>query len=145
LAEYINKFNPSSVADIGCGDGRTTIGIAKVSPSINYFGFDYSVAMISNARSNLALEGVNNVEINQDDIRYTLSDEFDLIYTTRCLINLPGFELQKIALRYIHEILHEGSRYLMIENFIEGQDNFNRLRREFHLPEIPIRDHNYFF
>ena len=33
----------------------------------------------------------------------------------------------------------------MIENFNEGQNSFNNLRKEFSLPEIPIRDHNFFF
>ena len=33
----------------------------------------------------------------------------------------------------------------MIENFIEGQNNFNKIRRDFGLSEIPVRDHNNFF
>jgi hypothetical protein len=33
----------------------------------------------------------------------------------------------------------------MIENFIEGQDNFNRVRASFGLPEISIREHNCLF
>ena len=35
--------------------------------------------------------------------------------------------------------------YLMVENFIEGQNDFNQVRNNFGLPEIPIREHNYFF
>jgi hypothetical protein len=33
----------------------------------------------------------------------------------------------------------------MIENFVEGQDNFNRVRELFQLPPIKVRDHNLFF
>ena len=33
----------------------------------------------------------------------------------------------------------------MVENFCEGQENFNQVRKNFGLPEIPIRAHNLFF
>ncbi|MEI6415714.1 MAG: class I SAM-dependent methyltransferase, partial [Pseudomonadota bacterium] len=64
---------------------------------------------------------------------------------TRCLINLPSWDLQKIALDNIHRSLKIGGIYLMLENFIEGQANFNKVRKDFGLPEIPIREHNFFF
>jgi len=33
----------------------------------------------------------------------------------------------------------------MVENFLEGQEKFNQVRKGFGLEEIPIREHNYFF
>ena len=33
----------------------------------------------------------------------------------------------------------------MIENFIDGHENFNQVRKDFGLPEIGMRDHNNFF
>ena len=145
LAEHIKQLKPASVADIGCGDGRTTIGIAKGLHDVQFAGFDYSAAMVENARSNVAEQGLENVVFARHDIRDPLKDHFDLAFTTRCLINLPDWELQRIALRNIHNALLDGGHYLMIENFSEGQENFNQLRREFGLPEIVVRDHNLFF
>lgn len=145
LIEQIGRLKPVTVADIGCGDGRTTIGIAKGFPGSKFSGFDYSDTMVENARVNLAEHGLSNVDLRCHDIRNPLGSCFNLVYSTRCLINLPAWELQRLALWNIHQALHVGGHYLMIENFIEGQENFNRLRREFGLPEIAVRNHNLFF
>lgn len=146
LTEQIDRLKPASVIDIGCGDGRTTIGIAKGFSGLKISGFDYSDAMVENARANLLSQGVTNIHFERHDIRDPLmAGGFDLAYTTRCLINLPNPDLQRLALRNIHQALNVGGHYLMIENFIEGQENFNRIRKEFGLPEIPIRNHNLFF
>ena len=145
LSELIFKLNPSTVVDIGCGDGRTTIGIARKLPKISFVGYDYSSAMVENARRNLADEGIGNVSFGQHDILGSIEDQFDLAYTTRCLINLPDWKLQRCAIRNIHASLHVNGHYLMIENFINGHENFNQLRKEYGLPEISVRDHNLFF
>lgn len=145
LRERINKYSPRRVADVGSGDGRTTIGLAKTFADIKFYGFDYSSSMVQNSRNVLAVEGLHNATFSQRDVCDGLADSFDLIYTTRCLINLPAWDIQRTALRNIHNALTPGGVYLMIENFIEGQENFNRVRRSFDLPEIPIRQHNYYF
>lgn len=145
LFQRIKAIEPQSVVDIGCGDGRTTIGIARNLPDIKFTGFDYSAAMVENARNNLVSQSINNVEFGCHDIQNPLADQFDLAYTTRCLINLPDLELQRIAISNVHAALNKGGHYLMVENFVEGHDNFNQLRREYGLPEIAMRDHNLFF
>ena len=61
------------------------------------------------------------------------------------MINLADWESQKEAISNIGNSLKNGVVYLMIENFIEGQEMFNSLRATFGLPVIPIRDHNTFF
>jgi SAM-dependent methyltransferase len=145
LSDRIRAFSPRRVADVGSGDGRTTIGLARKFSNIQFFGFDYSPSMVDNSREVLASEGIQNAAFEQRDICNGLSDSYDLIYTTRCLINLPAWDIQKDAIRNIHGALTPGGNYLMIENFLEGQENFNRVRRSFDLPEIPIREHNYYF
>lgn len=145
LTENITRLNPKSVVDIGCGDGRTTIGVARHLSEPKFFGVDYSNAMIENARKNLNKHRLSNVIFNSHDIRDPLVDSFDLAYTTRCLINLPDRNLQLLALQNIHQALRTGGHYLMIENFTEGHENFNVVRKKFGLPEIAIRNHNLFF
>lgn len=145
LADKVSVYEPKSIADIGCGDGRTTIGLAEKFEQIALTGYDYSESMISNARRILANRSIGNVSLGQHDVCNPLPHKFDLIYTTRCLINLPTWELQMNAIKNIHASLNDGGVYLMIENFVDGQDEFNRVRRSFDLPEIPIRDHNNFF
>lgn len=145
LTKRIQKYTPDRVADVGCGDGRTTVRLAKNLQLPNVIGYDYSSSMIKNARNYLSSEGLTNVKFERLDICEELNRTFNLVYTTRCLINLPSWELQKLAIRNIHQSLVAGGIYLMIENFTEGHENFNQVRKIFDLPEIPIRDHNFFF
>lgn len=145
LIEEIKKFSPKRVADVGSGDGRTTIGLARTFSDVQFFGFDYSPAMVNNSNQILSTQSVSNIVFNQLDVTVDLSHSFDLIYTTRCLINLPSWDLQKKALRNIHKSLADKGVYVMIENFVEGHENFNLIRKKFELPEIQIREHNLFF
>lgn len=145
LIGLISEIKPAAVVDIGCGDGRTTLGIAEKLPGINFAGYDYSTTMIENARQNLACKEFGNVLFGQHDILQPIDGQFCLAFTTRCLINLPDWQHQRVALRNIHSALKAGGHYLMIENFIEGHDNFNKLRKDFGLSEISVRDHNLFF
>ncbi|QWD32244.1 class I SAM-dependent methyltransferase [Polynucleobacter paneuropaeus] len=145
LLQWIEKIKPSTIADIGCGDGRTTIGLAQSLREITFSGYDYSQAMIHNANKNLAVEDISNITF----LRHDVCDEFygvhELMLSTRCLINLPTWAMQQQAIRNIHNGLSAKGYYLMIENFADGQENFNQLRRKFDLPEIPQRSHNLFF
>ena len=145
LYERIQKYSPDSVADVGCGDGRTTTRLASKYPKVSFSGFDYSSFMVENARKQLSSAKLPNIRFNQLDICAGLKDSFDLVYTTRCLINLPSWDLQKTAINNIHKSLTNDGVYLMVENFIEGQENFNQVRKNFGLTEIPIREHNFFF
>jgi SAM-dependent methyltransferase len=145
LSERIGKYMPTCVADVGCGDGRTTTRLAGVFPNIFFSGFDYSSTMVDNARQVLSARNTSNVDFHELDICQGLDGSFDLIYSTRCLINLPSWELQRVAIDNIHTALHSNGVYLLVENFVEGQNNFNQIRRNFGLPEIPIREHNLFF
>ena len=101
--------------------------------------------MVKNARGNLAAANITNLTVSLCDILRPMSGKFDMAYTTRCLINLPDWELQKKAIKHIYDLLNVGGVYVMMENFIEGHDNFNRLRESFGLPIIAVRDHNLFF
>lgn len=145
LFERIQKYSPDFVADVGCGDGRTTTRLASKFPNLFFSGFDYSSFMIENARNHLPPGELSNIQFDQLDICAGLKDSFGLIYTTRCLINLPSWDLQKVAINNIHSSLTIGGVYLMIENFIEGHENFNQVRKNFDLPEISIREHNFYF
>ena len=145
LSERLVRYSPNLVGDIGCGDGRTTLRLANDCTNVTFLGFDYAPSMVKNARANLFSAGLSNVKFEQLDICKGLKGSFDLIYTARCLINLPSWDLQKIAIDNIHNALNKGGVFLMIENFIEGHNNFNQIRKDFGLPEISVRDHNLFF
>jgi SAM-dependent methyltransferase len=146
LRDAVNRYKPTRVMDIGCGDARTTARLATEFERIRFIAGDYSESMVRNARHNIILAGLSNVTLTLCDVSKSLPvDLQEMIYSTRCLINLPSWELQRAAISNIADRLAIGGTYVMIENFLEGHDNFNRFRREFGLPEIPIRNHNLFF
>lgn len=142
ISEYIAKLKPNSVADLGCGDGRLLVTIATMHPDIKFYGYDYSDEMLKIALNLIQLKNLENVKLQLHNILNPIPGKFDLVYTVRCLINLPDWELQKKSINNIYESLQQGGYYLMIENFIEGHDTFNNLRKKFNLPEIPVRKHN---
>jgi hypothetical protein len=63
----------------------------------------------------------------------------------RSLINLTTSEQQYATIAQIGQHLAPGGYYFCVENFMQGQDNFNRIRVAMGLPEIPVRWHNLFF
>lgn len=154
LINYIKDLRNNKridVADIGCGDGYSTLNIAKEIKDADFVGIDYSTKMIENAKKNLS-----NFARLTDRIKFLTGDvtkideifgrnQFDFIITVRCLINLTSSEMQYDAINRIHYLLKPGGVYLAIENFHEGQIELNKARANVGLSEIKIRWHNCFF
>jgi SAM-dependent methyltransferase len=145
LSEQIERHAPSRVMDIGCGDAYTTLRLARRFPHIEFVGGDYARPMIKNAAGNAAKFETKNVDLLQFDV-LSPSDigQFDFVYTSRCIINVVGWDKQKAAFRSIHGLLRPAGVYCMLENFMDGQAALNEVRQSFGLDEIKVRDHNCF-
>ena len=141
----------SKILDVGCGDGYTTLNIAKSFPETKFEGVDYSENMIANAKVNVKNSdgAISNVSFKVADATKIQdsfpAETFDFILSDRCLINLENSQAQYEAVKQISQILKPGGYYLAIENFNEGQNNLNEARVKMGLSEIPVRWHNYFF
>jgi len=154
IIETINSLGVhegASVLDVGCGDGYTTLDVAQALPGLCFLGIDYSASMIENARRQLALRTDLQERLtfrigDATNLEAACGDEtFDVVMTDRCLINLALSESQSQAVAQIAEHTKPGGHYVAIENFVEGQDNLNAMRRAVGLPDIPVRWHNLFF
>lgn len=152
LANAIAEYAPraSRGLDVGCGDGLTTLRVARAQPSLRVTGVDFSPAMITLAETHrIAATERERVEFLPADARELESAlgglRFDLAITDRCLINLEDLEQQRRALGQIAGRLQPGGLYLAVENFTEGQAAMNSARARLGLPEIPVRWHNRFF
>ena len=146
VSQIVRSHDAQIIHDVGCGDGLTTLYCAREHPDKKFYGTDFSQSMIENARANLARQALHNVAFDIGDATEAgMRSGIELAYSTRCLINLSGWDAQIGAIRNIHDSLVCGGVYLMIENFVEGQNAFNAMRLAFDLPEIEIRHHNTFF
>lgn len=140
--------NKKNILDIGCGDGFSTLSVAKSFPKSNFIGGDYSQGMIENAklllkktplklkkRIDFQLVNVTNIKLNK---------KFDVAISDRCIINMPDRATQEKAIKEISSSLKSGGHYIMVENFIEGHHKMNQLRKKLKIKEIPVRWHNLF-
>ena len=79
------------VADIGCGDGWSAIGIARAYPAVTVDGYDVDADSVEAARRHAAAEGLG------DRVRFTLVDaasvptsgDYDLVAAFECIHDLP--------------------------------------------------------
>ena len=84
-----------------------------------------------------------NFEFSQGDIRkIDFEDEkFDVVYTTRVLINLPTWEEQKLGIEECFRVAKKGGT-IICEAFYEPLVAINSIRRITNLPELYEHDFN---
>lgn len=132
----------SRLVDIGCGAGVTVKELAPILSAA--VGIDFSEGMIQRARA-------QNHELSAS-VRFEVADVlkldpaqlgiFDVAVTIRCLINLPDWDAQRLALRNIAAIVRPGGMYYFIEGSADGRESLNALRQAVGLEAMPIVWHN---
>jgi 2-polyprenyl-3-methyl-5-hydroxy-6-metoxy-1,4-benzoquinol methylase len=80
IHERLSADPPARVADIACGQGRSSIAIARAYPNVVVDGIDSDAASIECARRHLASSGVEDrVSFHARDAEAALSGPYDLI------------------------------------------------------------------
>jgi len=86
LLDKLGLKDNESVLDIGCGDGKLTIEIAKRVPNGHVVGIDNSEEMISFAKKNFPKDSYPNVDWRlMDATKIDFDDEFDAAYSNAVL------------------------------------------------------------
>ncbi|MCS0674057.1 class I SAM-dependent methyltransferase [Cytobacillus firmus] len=142
-----NISNGCKVLDIGCGNGIKGIKLAETF-DIDYTGIDFSEEMVKKANTNLKINKNNikgHIKFVKGDVLHLkeyVQDSYDIVITSRCLINLISIEDQIKAITNIYQILKDKGIYLMIENSMQSLNNLNAVRETFGLEGINVRWHN---
>ncbi len=132
--------NGVRVLDIGCGNGYATRKFANINMASRFTGMDISEEMILHTP---ARKPKNLMFVRGDVMR--LTGQFDQVISTRCLINLPSWEAQQIALKNILDVLPKGGELILVENTIDGLELLNEQRAKLGLSNIQMKWHNKYF
>ncbi len=137
---YILEFlkDKSTVLDIGCGEGSSSIKFAKVVDKL--IGVDYSETLIEGAR----LKSLPNTQFMVGDVldikKLFSANTFDAVISIRCLINLPTAELQYKALENIFYVLKNEGDLFLSEGYQSGWEGINAHRQRNGLDIMSVVD-----
>ena len=135
------------VCDMGCGNGRTLLFLARKFKKTKFIGIDYVEEMIIAAKKQQKLLKIPNITflyadaISQDVIDLFGPIKFDKVFTKRLLVNLKG-EDKKKAIKNTYSILKKRGTYIMIECFLEPLKKINKIRKELDLENINVKHFN---
>lgn len=141
-----------SILEVGCGNGYNTIAIKEMFNKSVVHGIDFSPKMISNAKKLLSETVLNKSDsigffigdakaLNNQEL---LLDQYDIVITDRCLINLLGEGDLEKGLYSIFSKLKKGGSGIFIENFINSRNKQDDLREVVGLKRREIPEFNKF-
>ena len=120
LVERVKKYNPSDIADLGCGPGNSTAVLRSAFPNARIVGIDSSSAMIGKAKKTCP-----DTEFKLCDIR-NLNEKYDLLFSNACLQWIPDHDT---LLPCLMERLNAGG-VLAVQIPINGEEPLYRIIRE---------------
>ena len=148
IRRVIEAHKPKTVLDVGCGNGYSTIQFAKEFPDTYFVGVDFSDEMIAEAEKAYPPTLSTNYRWVKGDV-LSLSrdpdlegDKFEMVISTRCLINLDNWAEQKLGILEMRKMLVDGGHLVLVENTKDGLEKLNAIRASISLPEIKERWHN---
>ena len=142
IGQHINRGD--NVLDVGCANGYSSFHLLDRNIH-SLVGVDFSQNMIEQA--NVAKQEVQtNCEISFEvgdvrNLRFN-DDVFDVVYTTRVLINLPTWQEQMQGIRECCRVCKSGGTVILSEAFWEPLTLLNALRALKALPPLVEHDFN---
>jgi|APSaa5957512535_1039671.scaffolds.fasta_scaffold62695_2 ubiquinone/menaquinone biosynthesis C-methylase UbiE len=142
ISEHIN--NNDKVLDVGCANGYSTFNQLKKHNLNAITGVDFAENMIHYANESLKKNKCSNVNFEVGDVRnLKFSDNtFDVVYTTRVIINLPTWEEQINAIKECIRVAKSGGTIVLCEGFWEPLVKLNALRTLANLEPLAEHDFN---
>ncbi len=137
-----------SILEVGCGNGFNAISLSQ-SLECKIEGFDFIPEMVESANSNksqLDKSICERIHFKIGDVLdLDLSKKYDVVFSCRCLINIPTWELQKTAISDLTRVVKPGGILLLLENFNDNHSEQNNLRELVGLKRRDVAEFNNFF
>lgn len=144
IGQYIGDGH--EILDVGCANGYSALH-HSLKNIRRIVGIDFSESMIKEAEGNrIRIEPpceVSFIVADARDIPFA-EESFDLVYTTRMLINLPNWDEQKRAMSECIRVCRKGGTIIFSEAFWEPLALLNALRALVSLPFLVEHDCNRF-
>lgn len=133
------------VLDIGCANGYAAFRQAAEHRLRSLTGVDLAASMVRQARRSKAEKGLGEeIDFMEGDVRALpfADHSYDLVYTTRVLINLPTWEQQRRAIAECLRVVRPGGTLVLSEGFWEPLTLLNAMRALKGLPPLVEHDFN---
>jgi ubiquinone/menaquinone biosynthesis C-methylase UbiE len=144
ISQYLQPGD--HVLDIGCSNGYSAFRQLELQPRLgSLIGCDFSEAMIDQANRAKKEKGLDTIiSFDVGDIRsINFSDNvFDVVYTTRVIINVPTWEQQKRSIDECVRVAKPGGLVIFCEAFWEPLMLLNAIRILKQLPPLVEHDFN---
>ncbi len=146
-AQNINNYikDGDSVLDVGCANGFAAISQCLSHKLKSMTGVDFSSNMIEFAKQNREeTEFKDILNFRLGDIRSLQfeANTFDVVYTTRVIINLPNWKEQITAIEECLRVTKKGGTVVFSEAFYEPLVRLNAMRMLINLPPLVEHDFN---
>jgi len=133
------------VLDAGCANGHAAFEQLKRHKLERLVGIDYSANMVSAARLAQTQRKLDDrIEFHEGDIRALAFPDasFDVVYTTRVLINLQTWDEQVTGINECLRVTRPGGKVVLSEAFWEPLALLNAMRALRQLPPLVEHDFN---
>ena len=141
IGSYLSEGD--NVLDVGCGNGYSTIQyFERKIRSIT--GIDFAPKMIEQTNNIKDEKNLSKASFEVGDIRKMKFEEktFDVVFTTRVLINLPTWEQQIQGIKECLRVCKKGGTVIFSEAFWEPLVLLNSIRTLKSLPPLVEHDFN---
>jgi len=140
-----NPKKKTKILEVGCGNGYVSARLLCEFPNLIIEALDVNSELISAARErNLPQCEFKVLDITDENAAKFLPEEFDFVFSVRCLINIEEAEKQLKAIETMGYRLAPNGYLALLEGFITGQDKYNDVRSAFNYSQIPPAWHNWY-
>jgi len=133
----IEKLNPKvneNILEIGCGNAKLTIELAKKIPSGTITAIELSEDMVNQAEENLNKQQVKNIKIvNRDAININYENQFDAVFSNSAIHWIKNLETMY---NLIYKSLKQKGRIIIQTGLKENNNLFRSLLEIINLKEF---------